>query len=1083
MVLLMLVASSCSRESTSEDESTSTIAVEVEEAEVAAGDPPVSDVVPVVGEFAWTEVLDVSEGFIQSVAMTDDGFYAVARTHMDGFYSPTRVWTSEDGTEWTEVDASVFGSGANIHSVVAGGPGVVAAGFVPDGDSYSAMVWTSGDGSSWQSRSLGYTVPEPTAEYRVSYLGLDAVAAGPDHGLVAGVQHEGLDWQAAHDAVVSALPPGVADLPDDRIGTNPESVNVRVGPFAVFTATYDDLGIDPAVGDAFADMGGPSSEELFVFGSQDLEEWEPIDVTAVSPSSVQFMSELLWSGSTYVASVWGYGPGNLVVSQDGMTWDEATLPEGVQDLAGVYLQGDRLIGDAWASEARILLTSSDGREWSKLGPLPGMIGTIGAGDLGIVAEGWGENGGWCSPETMEPTIVESQDGTLTVSRSTITITSPSGDVVMEEPALVANPMWGEDLDLPEAAIVDYESQTVEFATDGASTMTVAFAELEAAFREACESSPGCCPFPTTQAGSVIYFSADGLEWTSQDMADTPIEGSLTGIAVGTDRAIITTVEESDNGMTSRLWLGMPTSEEADDVALAPSVDLPAAAMDGNAPEGDVVLRLPTGQVPRTLATADGVSLVITAAEVGSAAGPTRAWVSLDNTGWNELDPEAFGRGASVDLAVAGGPGLVAVGTLPSDGVTRATAWTSVDGLEWVSTPLGVVLEPADVPGFQSMIHYASVAAGPDGALVMADQSTGFAWQLLEPTVAEALPEGLDDADRMMIDPDRVEVLWGPFVVLSEQVKDLDVDQEVFDAYRQSVSGVDDRRSVAFTTEDYQTWTATEIDETYWSVAPGLGGYVAATWSAGGECPMRQSTDGVVWSEAPCPVGALEVFQVAGGPETLYATGSTTSGRTVWKSDDGGYTWDAIGLLPGNAHEISVGTAGIASAGESGEDEWLPLEMREPTVIEVDGYTMTIESGEGGFEVLDGQGDVVVSETLSTASYHGDAYDLPASLDIDAASQTLAVVDESGTEHVTITLEQLEDAACGPGGMCLHTPPSSVLWFSTDGELWSEQPLVDLVGYDAFAWNQLIAVADTILVTPVPIDDDDGAAVWRGFAGQ
>jgi len=179
----------------------------------------------------------------------------------------------------------------------------------------------------------------------------------------------------------------------------------------------------------------------------------------------------------------------------------------------------------------------------------------------------------------------------------------------------------------------------------------------------------------------------------------------------------------------------------------------------------------------------------------------------------------------------------------------------------------------------------------------------------------------------------------------------------------------------------------------------------------------------------------------------------------------------------------VGDAGIVSAGEPGDSEtgWLPPEMREPVVIEVDGSTMIIGPGEDGFEVLDAEGQIVVSETLSVSSYQGEGYDLPESLVIDTTNQTLTVVDESGTGQFTITLEQLEDAACGLEGMCMGTPPELVLWYSIDGSHWSETPFEDLVGYDAFAWNRLIAISNDVLIAPMPTRGDEAVAIWRGTA--
>jgi len=68
------------------------------------------------------------------------------------------VWTSVDGFTWSRVphDETIFG-GAEIHSVTAGGPGLVAVGLdaaicegdTPDCEDVDAAVWTSADGITW----------------------------------------------------------------------------------------------------------------------------------------------------------------------------------------------------------------------------------------------------------------------------------------------------------------------------------------------------------------------------------------------------------------------------------------------------------------------------------------------------------------------------------------------------------------------------------------------------------------------------------------------------------------------------------------------------------------------------------------------------------------------------------------------------------------------------------------------------------------------------------------------------------------------------------------------------------------------
>ncbi len=72
--------------------------------------------------------------------------------------------------------------------------------------------------------------------------------------------------------------------------------------------------------------------------------------------------------------------------------------------------------------------------------------------------------------------------------------------------------------------------------------------------------------------------------------------------------------------------------------------------------------------------------------------PSALWHSTDGTAWTRLDTAALlGDGAIVSELVEGGPGLVAVGSVPSGAAREAVAWTSADGQEWTVSPLGYVL--------------------------------------------------------------------------------------------------------------------------------------------------------------------------------------------------------------------------------------------------------------------------------------------------------------------------------------------------------------------------------------------------------
>jgi hypothetical protein len=87
---------------------------------------------------------------MSSVTAGGPGLVAVGPEFLEG---PAAVWTSADGLTWSRVpdDDEVFG-GAGIRDVTAGGPGLVAVGSFADeaaGVAQRAAVWTSVDGLTW----------------------------------------------------------------------------------------------------------------------------------------------------------------------------------------------------------------------------------------------------------------------------------------------------------------------------------------------------------------------------------------------------------------------------------------------------------------------------------------------------------------------------------------------------------------------------------------------------------------------------------------------------------------------------------------------------------------------------------------------------------------------------------------------------------------------------------------------------------------------------------------------------------------------------------------------------------------------
>ncbi len=120
------------------------------------------------------------------------------------------VWWSADGRVWSRVpgDEAVFGGGADqtIWSVTAGGPGLVAAGFDSSGGDRDAAVWGSADGRVWSRVPADEAVFGGGADqtiWSVTAGGPGLVAAGDD---VSGGDADAAVWVSADGLVWSRVP-------------------------------------------------------------------------------------------------------------------------------------------------------------------------------------------------------------------------------------------------------------------------------------------------------------------------------------------------------------------------------------------------------------------------------------------------------------------------------------------------------------------------------------------------------------------------------------------------------------------------------------------------------------------------------------------------------------------------------------------------------------------------------------------------------------------------------------------------------------------------------------------------------------
>ncbi len=191
----------------------------------------------------------------------------------------------------------------------------------------------------------------------------------------------------------------------------------------------------------------------------------------------------------------------------------------------------------------------------------------------------------------------------------------------------------------------------------------------------------------------VWTSPDGLAWTPADLpVEAPyVNAEISAITVGESGLVAVGSRSSDTWPDAAVWtsadgltwdivtdesLGGPWRQKIDDVTQFGTGLVAVGSVDaGPLDPGESQDPPPAGIDP---------------AEVGQRAA---VWTSVDGTSWARVphDPAVFSAAPRVTMrmVVAGGPGLVAVGTeeYPErDGGNQTVVWTSVDGQTWTRVP-------------------------------------------------------------------------------------------------------------------------------------------------------------------------------------------------------------------------------------------------------------------------------------------------------------------------------------------------------------------------------------------------------------
>ena len=279
------------------------------------------------------------------------------------------VWTSVDGFTWLRVphDEAVFGN-AGINSVAVGGPGLVAVGDINSGvDGEESAVWTSVDGLTW-SRHVGVFEGGDPGVVTAGAAGL--VALGGD---AVWTSVDGITWsRVAHDEAVFDL----------QLGDGNGVMSVVVGGPGLVAVGSEGLNSDAPTGRARA----------VVWTSVDGLTWSrvPHDEAVFGGPGDQGMFDVTVGGPGLVAVGEDAQGAPVWTSVDGLTWSRVPPDEEVFATHGVATSAPKVKIEALIAAGPGLVagggggplwTSVDGVTWSRVLDDEGLFGGVDDGGM------------------------------------------------------------------------------------------------------------------------------------------------------------------------------------------------------------------------------------------------------------------------------------------------------------------------------------------------------------------------------------------------------------------------------------------------------------------------------------------------------------------------------------------------------------------------------------------------------------------------------------------------------------------------------------------------------------------------------
>jgi hypothetical protein len=408
-----------------------------------------------------------------------------------------------------------------------------------------------------------------------------------------------------------------------------------------------------------------------------------------------------------------------------------------------------------------------------------------------------------------------------------------------------------------------------------------------------------------------------------------------------------------------------------------------------------------GGARTTLVSQLGLLYLFTSSQVSADREPIGLHVYRSLDGWNWEDLGVIADDGIVTSVGATPFGLMAIESNRDDG--SVAAWRSTDAMDWDRTVIDQTRESktflSSAIGASSSLVVVAGSIFDDGSSLLEDKLADYGLELDLSTLNWNIDSYGENATI---------VFYGPLGIqaLSIPVSELGITEEESLVLQRGMVG--DGNATVWSTHDGTTWATSSIDGVDWvsSITPSPDGGVLLFGSDSAGQAAWRSYDGVNWEKLGFGLRADRAVPWHGRLVGLSAEGTPE----VFLSQNG-EEWQGLGLggqFPSRIGwyptQIATSDAVIAVTvqGYPSDSPPAPEQRREPTVLQRNGTTLTLDLDQGLIEFYDG-------ESIRTWRAYAPLDSSPEGLVIDLEQRTFTFLDSAGSELVTFGFDELQQA--------------------------------------------------------------------------